>query len=202
MIWFNYNFKIWEISCPSSQRLKVFFESKRSCAFQMVQDFNHLQYVFCRCPIQHPSILHQALPFHHHILKPFQMVPQIDCHLGRLLTWTTSKRWKNPSVTWRVGFRPSQPACFLKSSFFEMLRDTSSIDWYQGITAYPFSHKNCFSERQTCFSSLLDQQGHSEKFSVSTKGSPDSSSTSMAFPQSKTTRITPCVLECVRIVQI
>ena len=28
---------------------------------------------------------------------------------------------------------PNQPD-FLKSSFFEMLRDKSSIDWYQGIT--------------------------------------------------------------------
>lgn len=50
--------------------------------------------------MQHPSILHQTLPFHHRILKPFQMVPQIDCHPGHLLTWTANKRCgKNPSMT-------------------------------------------------------------------------------------------------------
>lgn len=50
----------------------------------------------------------------------------------------------------RVGFRPSQPAWFLKSPFFQVLHDKSSIDWYryQDVSRYncknPFSHTLVF----------------------------------------------------------
>lgn len=156
--------------------------------------------------MQHPSILHQTLPFHHHILKPFQMVPQIDCHPGRLLTWTASKRWKNPSVTMASWFSSLPTSLifwnlhFLRCCAINLQLIGIKVSQYHRYNCIyiPFSHiymvflksKNMF----LTFSHFwISEATLWIWFSVSTPRVPPTHLLlPWPVPQSKTTRITPC----------
>ena len=147
--------------------------------------------------MQHPSILHQALPFHHHILKPFQMVPQIDCHPGRLLTWTASKRWKNPSVTMASWFSSLPTSLifeifiFLRCCAINLQLIGIKVSQYQGITAYIslFSYIG-FSESKHVSPHFWISKATRNWFSVSTTGFPRLIFYFHGLSQSKTTKTT------------